>query len=240
MESGELMILFCFTYAGGTLNFFDQLDDCLPQIKFVKLEYSGHGMRHKEPFYNDFNELAEDMYRNIRSYLHGCNSYALMGYSMGSITVIEVLKLIMKRNEILLPRHIFLAAHEPHSKTELVSFDENELDEYVKERTIKFGGIPEKLVNNKIFWRVYLPIYRADYLIIGKYRFEELSLETKIPATIFYSETDTPLKDMMQWQQYFTDNCCFYEFEGNHFFIQEHYRKMAEIILERLNNSYGI
>ena len=42
------MQLFCFTYAGGTAAFFNQLEAaCAGKIDFVKLEYPGHGLRRK-------------------------------------------------------------------------------------------------------------------------------------------------------------------------------------------------
>ncbi len=77
---------------------------------------------------------------------------------------------------------------------------------------------------------MYLPLYRADYSIIGKYKFENLTLKTSVPAVIFYSEADTPRKEMELWKQYFTGNCEYHEFDGNHFFIQEHHEEMANII----------
>ena len=86
---------------------------------------------------------------------------------------------------------MFLAAHEPHGKAELAGFDPGKKDEWVKERTLRFGGIPEKLLNNPAFWRMYLPVFRADYEMIWKYDFGKLDLRTEIPAEIFYSEEDT-------------------------------------------------
>jgi surfactin synthase thioesterase subunit len=77
---------------------------------------------------------------------------------------------------------------------------------------------------------MYLPIYRADYSIIWKYSFEELSLKTCIPATVFYSETDTPRSEMKLWKKYFTGECEFFQYEGTHFFIQDHHAEMADVI----------
>ena len=49
------MKLFCFTYAGGTASFYEQIEDLLPKsIEVIKLEYAGHGTRRKESFYHDF------------------------------------------------------------------------------------------------------------------------------------------------------------------------------------------
>lgn len=229
------MQLFCLTYAGGTATFYNQIEQYIDNdIEVIKLEYAGHGSRYKEPFYEDFIELAEDMYRQIRMLLNVSQEYALMGYSMGSISLVELLKIIIEKNEIALPTHAFLAAHEPHAKAELMGYSDAELDEYVKERTVRFGGIPEKLINNKSFWRVYLPIYRNDYAIIGKYDFSKLDLKTTIPATLFYSETDTPIRDMRLWSNYFVGVIEYIEYVGSHFFIQEHCSEMCAIINKKL------
>ncbi len=228
--------LFCFTYAGGNASFFDDIEKDLPKCDVVKLEYAGHGTRHKEPFYSDFNELADDMFRLIKGKYSG-NEYFLFGYSMGSISLVEVLKRILNDDELPNPRQVFLAAHEPHTKAELTDFSSGELDEMVKRRTIEFGAVPEVLMNNRTFWRMYLPIYRSDYSLIGKYGFEDLNLQTTIPATIFYSETDTPTADMLQWKNYFIGQCDYHCYEGTHFFIQQHHEEMAEVIRANLERN---
>lgn len=231
--------LFCFTYAGGNASFFDQIEKDLGGIDVVKLEYSGHGTRHREPLYSSFDELSADIYELLKGRYDG-GAYALFGYSMGTITLAEILKKILKDSDMNPPFRVFLAAHEPHSKAELAGFTVDELDEWVKKRTIAFGAVPEKLVNSKPFWRTYLPLYRADYGIIGKYRFEDLELSTNIPVTIFYSETDTPRKEMDLWRKYFTGQCEYFCYEGTHFFIREHHEQMADIMLQRLNSEDGL
>lgn len=228
-------LLFCFTYAGGTANFFDIIEKELPDIKLIKLEYAGHGERHKEGFYQNFDELTNDMFREIRDRLIG-RDYGLFGYSMGSISTVEILKMILDQGHPI-PKHVFLAAHEPHTKPELSGYTDGELDEWVRARTIQFGDVPEKLINNKVFWRTYLPIYRADYSIIGKYEFEKLGLETSVSATVFYSENDTPLADMKLWKKYFIGDCEFHSYTGTHFFIREHYKDMAGIINAKMLES---
>jgi len=223
--------LLSFTYAGGTKAFFNEIETDLHGIELVSFDYAGHGERHQEPFYKDFDELADDMFQKIKNRLH--DDYALFGYSMGSVTAAEVLKRIINA-DLSLPSHIFLCAHEPHTKSELLGFREDELDEWVKDRTIRFGDVPTKLQNNRVFWRTYLPIYRADYSIIGNYRFEELDLTTMVPLTVFYSETDTPLSEMRLWEKYFINSVEYKRFDGNHFFIREHHAEMAQIIRNRM------
>lgn len=229
------MRLFCFTFAGGSKSFFDQLEGWIDaSIELVKLEYAGHGTRHRERFYKDFFELAEDMYGLIKGMCHPDEEYALMGYSMGSIAAVEVLKYILKQKEISEPVHIFLAAHEPYTKKVLLDLEESARDKWIMETTIQFGGIPESLINNCSFWRVYLPVYRSDYMMIAAYDFERLDLRTAVPVTIFYSDTDTPLERMKAWRQFFVGKCDFVQYSGDHFFITDHSQEMTEIIAMHL------
>ncbi|MCD7789897.1 MAG: thioesterase domain-containing protein [Bacteroides thetaiotaomicron] len=187
------------------------------------------GTRYREAFYDDIDELADNMFSQLKQYMI-FDRYALFGYSMDSISLVEVLKRIIA-TELPLSSHVFLAAHEPSAtKSELRGFISGELDEWVKEQTIRFGAVPDRLLNNKAFWRIYLPIYRADYSIIGKYDFKKLDLNSDISATVFFSETDTPLEEMKLWEIYFKGSCEFCKFEGTHFFIWEHHAKTAEII----------
>lgn len=224
--------IFCFTFAGGTGAFFDGIEKAAPELAWVKPDYPGHGTRRKEPFCESFDRLGDDQFARFREAYAG-GRYALFGYSMGAITLCEVLRRILAAG-MPAPEQVFLAAHEPRSKAELAGYRPDELDEWVKARTIRFGGIPEKLIGNQSFWRMYLPLYRADYSLIGRYRFEDLDLQTAVPATVFYSETDTPRREMEDWRRYFTGACEFAEYSGSHFFIQEHQGEMAEIIRQRM------
>lgn len=224
--------LFCFPYAGGNADFYNDIEKYISRdIEVVKMEYPGHGSRHKESFCNDFYELADDLIPRMKDKLRDSNfsDYSLFGYSMGSIVVSVIIDRIIQDSDLPLPKHIFLAAHEPMSRSELSDYSENELDEYIKSRTLKFGDVPEKLVNNRVFWKVYLPVYRADFSMIGKYDFGTLPRNIEIPATVFYSETDTPFRSIMGWKDHFT-NCEFIRYEGSHFFIRSHYEEMADII----------
>ncbi len=224
---------FCFPCAGGAATFFQGIEKDLPDAELVKMEYAGHGTRRKEPFYRDFGELAEDMVSRLRSAYTG-GTYALFGYSMGSIALAEVLKRILADPGFPVPCCAFLGAHAPGPKAELEGFRPDELDEWVRERTIRFGAIPERIQRNASFWRMYLPLYRADYTIIGKYEFDKLDLRTDVPAAVFYSETDTPRREMEAWRKYFTGECGYYAYPGSHFFILEHHAEMAEIIREKM------
>ena len=159
--------------------------------------------------------------------------YALMGYSMGSLVAFAMLQRIVAMGEFMKPRHIFLAAHEPMTKSNILDIPAGEMDDFIRERTIAFRAVPKKLIDNKSFWRMYLPIYKADYLMIARYRFEDISFVTDVPCTVFYSEEDTKYEDMKDWTKYFYLDCKFVEYNGPHFFINEYYKEMAQVMMER-------
>lgn len=229
------MQLFCFPCAGGTADFFSQLDPWVPpSIKLEKLEYAGHGARHREPLYPDFSRLAGDLYSEIKRLYRPGEGYALFGYSMGSAAAAEVLSRILRKGELPPPVRVFLAAHGPSVKGELLGFQSDEADEWVMRRTVSLGGVPEKLLENRTFWRVYLPLYRADYTLITNYDFHRLTLACEIPLTGLYGSRDALSEEIGAWKRYFRGECEFVEFEGNHFFITEHRRELAELIISRL------
>lgn len=224
--------LFCFPYAGGNAEFFSVIGQDLPDVQLVAAEYAGHGSRRKEALMDDFGVLADDVFRTVQQTYSG-GTYGLFGYSMGTITLVEVLVRILQSG-MTPPACVFLAAHEPQTCTLHLENGRRPFDEIVKERMIAYGGIPAQLLNNKSFWRMYMPLYRADYTMITNYRFEELRLCCRIPAAVFYSETDTPFPAVAQWKNYFTGPCDFFAYTGTHFFIQEHHEQMAKIIRRML------
>lgn len=229
------MQLFCFPCAGGTADFFSRLEPWFPpSIELVKLEYAGHGTRHREPIYSNFSCLTDDLYVAVRRMYRPGEDYALFGYSMGSVAAVEVLSRILQRDELRLPIRVFLGAHGPSIRRELLEFQGDEAKEWVKRWTISLGGVPEKLLENRAFWRVYLPLYRADYTLITDYNFHRLTLACEIPLTCLYGKQDILSEGIRAWKRYFQGECEFVEFDGNHFFIMEHRQELAELIINRL------
>lgn len=223
--------IYGFSYAGGNSEFFNELKGYLflKGVELIPLEYSGHGTRRKEPLYSNFAQLAEDMSKQILQNLSEDEPYYIMGYSMGTIAVVETLKLLLERHERM-PQAVILAAHEPKGRRELSDWSDDISEECVKEQVLRFGGVSPELVENRVFWRVYLPIYENDFRMIGEYDFENICLKVNIPALIMYSENDTPFGEIRKWNNYFMGENIFREYSGNHFFINEHLDEISEQI----------
>ena len=228
-------ILFCFTISGGKADFFDSISKYLESdIEVVKLEYAGHGERYREPFYQTLEELVDDLYPVIREKVQKKEvAYSFLGYSLGSIVASAMAQNIMKKREIGAPEALFLAAHEPKQRIELETFSDLEDNESVKKRVISFGNVPDRLIENKAYWRVYLPIYRADFAMIGRFDFGSLERKEEIPVTVFYSEEDVSFTRIQKWDRIYK-KCDYVRYSGSHFFIIEHCEKMADVIKQKM------
>lgn len=224
------MQLFCFTHAGGTSAFYDQIENVSNKdIEFIKLEYSGHGRRIKEPLYKDLNEAILDLY-NLFTKNYDGGSYAFIGYSMGSLLAVCLLNYIKKNRILKLPLCIFLCAHSPKIIIDMNKVSCDNIDEYVKQSTIKFNAIPKSLINNKTYWRMFLPIYKSDYLLINNFDITKMNFKTSVPSIILYGKNDSITENVYLWDNYFVGENAYYDFDGDHFFIYNNINKVTSII----------
>ena len=228
------MQLFCFSHAGGSASFYDALSECLkPDIKLISLEYAGHGSRQKESLCLNMDEMITDLCMQLYDRYDKNDEIALMGYSMGTIVVMALYDRLSKQKCLPPFKQIFLAAHCPVTQKNLAQFIDPCMKDYVKEYVVKFGGIPRRLLSRDVFWRMYLPIYQADFHIIGEFEFEKQTSKINVPTTLFFSDSDTPRDKMELWGNYLSAGFDMVEYEGNHFFINENYKHMAGVIRKK-------
>ncbi len=233
----KTMKLFCFSFAGGTADFYNGLKKNLNgHLEVIAPDYPGHGRRYDETLLSSVPDMARDMLETITKQIEKNEPYALMGYSMGSIVVYELLRMLEEKKSIDKPLMVFLAAHEPKGRRTFMELSGLEGDERIRSAVRLFGGVPEKLLCNKTFWRVYLPVYRADFAAIWEYDFAAMKYKADVPATVFYSPEDTPDEDIRQWDEFFTEASVYHSFSGNHFFLRDHEKEIAELIKEALSN----
>lgn len=203
----------------------------------MRIEYAGHGKRLEEPFYDSFQDMVSDAKRMIMERMDPTSENAFLGYSMGSLVVYEVLRQ-WEQTDV---SHVFLSAHKPPhlrnaaQRYALASNDNGDIKSWLME----FGGIDDRLKHSRIFWEMYGPIFQKDYELMRDYELPDTRNAVAAAATFFYSEEDTPLTEMKQWDRYFLKECRFQRYSGNHFFIREHAKEMAYRINTAIKCSTG-
>lgn len=219
--------LFCITYAGGTAKFFDglqaELADC---YEIYAMEYAGHGTRSGEPFYESCYSMFADIAKQIM-HLRTNVPYEIFGYSMGSLVAYEITAHYLGTD---LPDKIFVAAHEPPNIDSKGKYYAMLGEDEFLDKMIEFGGIDERLAANKRFLKIYMAPLRADYRFIMEYQCRGEIDPLNCEIVIFYSKNDTRRTDMLQWNQFSSKNISLYELEGNHFFLKNQERQIADFM----------
>lgn len=226
--------LFIFPYAGGSIAAFKRLTGLVdPEVDVVTVEYAGRGTRAKEPLAESIRNLLEDAIGYCTDRRKQDIPYAVMGYSMGSVLAYEILKRKAISGEL---RHLFISAEvSPKERSLELRKVENPTDERILDRARQLGGLDDRMLQNIRFADIYVRPMLSDYRLFFEYIFEEHKDKIRTDTTFFYCEKDTALSDVHQWEELIDGEFDYYEFGEDHFFINQHYIEMANVINHHLN-----
>lgn len=223
------MQLFILPYAGGSIAAFKRLTDMIDDsIDVITVEYAGRGTRAKDALAKSIEELMDDAILYCRKRRDPNIPYAVMGYSMGSVLAYEMLAGNVLEGEL---NHLFIAAEvSPKDRFLELRKVENPTDERVLERAKKLGGLDERMLTDKRFADIYLRPMLSDYRLFFSYHYSEHTKKIIVDTTFFYCEKDTAFTDVQKWDELIDGQFDFHELGDNHFFINQHYKEMAQVI----------
>lgn len=223
--------LFCLPHAGGTAEIYNRWKKYLhPSIELYPLELAGRGKRFNETFYNSFDDALNDIYKCVENELD-YTKYAVFGHSMGCILAYELIRKISD-NRKQIPIHAFFSgSYPPHitknsKKVHLLNNDE------IIDEVLKYEGVTKELLEKREFLNFFLPIIRADYKVLESYTFipEIFKVDCRITVLHGKNDVDITLEESLQWNSYTNSKCEIYEFNGNHFFINDNIADVVKII----------
>lgn len=219
--------LICFPYAGGNANFYLQFKHFIPDnIEIVTVEYPGHGKRMDESLSSSKEELLKDVINQIYPIIKN-SEFAILGYSIGSIIAYEVIKILKSKFNISPIHSFFFAILPPHINAmwsmKNILTDMN----YFYNSILSLGGIPKDIQKNTELMNLFIPIIYNDIKIFSEEFYFVPKAKYKFDISIFYSEDDDYDMLMNQWSLYTSENCFFYKYKGNHFFINNYWEDVA-------------
>ncbi len=225
--------LFILPFAGGSASSFRRISELIiDEVDTIAVEYSGHGSRAKQPLASNIHEMMEDTTSFILERRDGNLPYAVFGYSMGTLLGYELL--VNQRIPGCL-LHFFIGAEvAPQTRALELRQEKDITDEKVLNRAAELGGLDERMLNNKRFCDIYIKPMIADYKHFFEYRYVDYKRKLKCNASFFYCEYDTHLRDVVGWEQLIEGRFDYHEMGNNHFFINDQYKKMADIINKNL------
>lgn len=223
------MQLFILPYAGGSIAAFKRLTCLLDDsIEAITVEYPGRGSRIKEEFASSFWSLLDDSITYCRKRRKPEIPYAVMGYSMGSVLAYEMVARKSIEGEL---NHLFISAEvSPKDRSLELRKVDTPTEDRIMERVRRLGGLDERMLKNKRFADIYIKPMISDFRLFSEYRFRSFPDKIKADTTFFYCENDTAYSDVEKWNEIIDGNFDYHELGENHFFINQHYEEMAEVI----------
>ncbi|TGE15079.1 thioesterase II family protein [Hymenobacter elongatus] len=224
--------LFLMHFAGGNCFSFQFLLPLLSDFEVFPLELPGRGRRMREPLIRDFDQAAKDMYHQVMQVLaldaFSPSKFLIYGHSMGARLAFKVAGLLEKAHKA--PQHIIISGSSGPSLMQNDRKIRHLMDTpTLKQELLSLGGLPLEILENAEVFDFFEPIIRSDFEVVERNQLGPFPpIQTPIYAVMGSEEETAPA--ITNWQQYTTAGFTSEVLPGNHFFIHQHPRRMAEII----------
>ena len=205
-------------YAGGSgATFNSYKKQFAPNIDLVVMEFAGHGKRIMEDFFENMQQLCDDIYEKIKNDGERGEEYYIGGHCMGAAAAMAVAQKIAQEKEFNLPKAIIASGHGSFfgEKDALSQKSDREIVDFL----VSEGGLFGESLNEEIL-ELMIPIIRADSKIYEDFVFET-SEKLPVDIAVLYSKNDkkTPASGLKEWLDYSSGQVVFAPFESNHYFV---------------------
>ncbi|MBX4151446.1 thioesterase [Paenibacillus lautus] len=225
--------VFPIPYAGASVNVYYEWKKLLPdRYELFMSELAGRGTRFREPCYQSVGEASEDIAKRIIEQLECDDEYVIFGHSMGALLTYEIYYKL-KQMGAKEPRHLFFSGRNaPHIFEEREDI-ENMTNETFLQKVEQYGGLPEEFYTQEIM-DMFLPILRADFIILDNYKFQPKAEKISCGISVFYADNDfsTHIKEIHKWSEVVEGNVKFHEFKGEHFFLNRYPNDIVNTIVK--------
>lgn len=227
--------LFCFPYAGGSAQVYQQWCDNLPTgVEVIGVQYPGRNSRFADPLIGRCDEMVSAIMTNIRLSLD--KPFVFFGHSNGALISFELAR-ALKQAGVDRQLHHFISAkraiHLPYNRRKMHDLPH---DEFVSELET-LGGTPPEVLANRELMELFLPVLRNDFGIGETFSYQgEHKLACQ--ATLLYGEQDddVPEVDVLRWQELIEQPVVTRKFSGDHFFINSQQDELLRYLNERLSD----
>jgi surfactin synthase thioesterase subunit len=182
--------------------------------------------------------MIEDLYKQIIPHISE-KDYLLYGHSMGTLLGYELTKKIIK-NGLAPPCCLFFTGRGGPSNLPKERISKMSKDLFW-EKIHQIGGLPNQILEYDELMELYYPVLKADFQSIEAYQYSKLKKPIPIPIYICMGKDEignakykTSMGEIENWghETSLFDKPKF--FEGNHFFIFQH----PKIIAQELSDAY--
>ncbi|HEX3789595.1 MAG TPA: thioesterase domain-containing protein [Pseudonocardiaceae bacterium] len=217
--------LFCLPYAGGGAVAYRGWQDSLPRtVRLDVVALPGRETRLAEPPSFQVRDIAAALAGRID------RPYAVYGHSMGGRVAFEVVRELRRMN-VPLPMRLYVAAcRPPHVPEPLPEAARGSDDALIREVTA-LGGTPEEIFADPDLRSIVLPIIRADFEWLDRYRYvPEPPLSVPIVGIAAVDDPTAAPDEMAGWARHTTGPFRLHSLRGGHFFLSGEREQVTGLI----------
>lgn len=219
LKTGKDQQLVCFPYLGGYINSFSELAKALNEkVEVWSANSPGHGGSASTPL-QDIHSLVDLYFSELLKIIK--SQCIFFGHSMGGVVAYFLAQKIFAADDYpIKPRAIVLSACNTPSY-----FRNKNISGLVDSDLIKhlmtYGGIPDEILEEKSLLSYFLPVYRADFMILETAALCDYK-PLDIPVYFLWGEKDeiVSFDEVLKWSNYFTTEINLFPIENApHMFV---------------------
>lgn len=221
--------LVCFPHAGAGKLYYSRWQYAFSDgIDLRIVQYPLREQRMRIPMPESVSRLAEDIFAEFAEVFRG--THAVWGHSMGSVIGYEVAKLCQERLDNP-PLVFFSSGSAAPSESRFTRVADLDTTEGFHRVLLRYGGVSRANLQDAEFMKYFAPIIGADLRLLGSYAdrtFEKL----RCPLVLMEGRDD-PVK-VDRWIHYTDHPLEITEFDGGHFFIDDHRAGLAALMESKI------
>ena len=228
--------LYCLPHAGASASVFRPWIGRVPGVAVCPMQPPGREGRNAEPQHERMESLADEFARAVLEVLdHGTHPYAVYGHSLGALVGYEVVRRIGELGGPA-PVHLFVSGcGAPERSAETGPLVSTMSDAQIAALMSRLGGTPPGLLAEPALLRMFLPPFRADFVIKENYAYRP-GPPLAVPITAL-AATDDPRVgpgDVEAWAGHTAGPFRMHTLAGGHFAALEQaavtHRHIAEAL----------
>lgn len=219
--------LICLPHAGGSASYYFPLSSALaPEFEVYSVQYPGRQDRHKEPFVDSIEDMADQVYAAVGTLPDAPTAF--FGHSMGAVLAFEV----TRRLEAAGRQVVTVFASGSRAPSHYGDEREYKNDTSLVDVMRQLGGTDPRVLNNPELLETFLPAFRNDYRALQAYhRGTDVTINAPI---VVLSATDDPKTSEAAagaWLDHTTaGGSGVHMFTGGHFFLEKQGQRVIEVV----------
>ena len=218
-DSSARIRLFCLPHAGAGASAYNIWKRFLPAfIEVCPIRIPGRETRLSEASCTDSVTLTDSITLGLSGHLD--KPYAIFGHSMGALLALDLAQ-NMRARGLRQPSHLFVSGRNAtHVPMKHGSIHKMEDEDFLAALSIRYGGLPQEILDTPELLELYLPILRADLTLLETHHYQPLGpLACPISAFCGKDDANVSRDGLEAWREHTSASFETRWFDGGHFYL---------------------